>query len=218
MPQLAAYSFDTAHGTADLVRDLSGNGRDLSIAGTATQRVAGHTAEGLCSTGAGAIPALPDIGRTPQRTLMAWLRNDVPVASWAVQFNAAAIDSGAWGILFLPPNIHIQARSMTTLTRASASWVPGAARHVAGTFDGSAVRLYLDGTLASEAPLAGPLRTDTDPPVLFLGMGVLTGYMDDLRVFDEALSQSDVVGFRDTPVRPSSARSRMLTMFTGGAP
>lgn len=213
MPQLAAYSFDAAHGTATTVPDLSGNGKHFSIAGTATQRVAGRTAEGLRSTGAGAVPVLPDIGRTPQRTVMGWLRNDDPVASWAVQFNAAAIDSGAWGILFLPPNIHIQARSLTTLARATASWATGAARHVAGTFDSSAVRLYLDGTLAAEAPLAGPLRTDTNPPALFVGMGGLTGWLDDLRLFDEALSQSDVVTFRDTPVRPSSARSRMLAMF-----
>lgn len=213
MPQLAAYSFDTAHGDATTVRDLSGNGRDFSIAGTATQRVAGHTAEGLRSTSAGVLPVLPDVGRTPQRTIMGWLRNDEPIASWAAQFNVAAIDSGGWGILFLPPNIHIQARTLTTLARATATWNTGAARHVAGTFDGSAVRLYLDGTLASEAPLAGPLRTDTDPPALFVGMGGLTGWLDDLRLFDEALSQSDVITFRDTPVRPSSARSRMLAMF-----
>jgi hypothetical protein len=213
MPQLAAYSFDAAHGDASTVRDLSGNGRDFSIAGTATARVAGQTAEGLRSVGAGAVPVLPDVGRTPQRTIMAWIRNDDPVASWAAQFNAAAIDSGAWGILFLPPNIHIQARSAGALARASATWNTGAARHVAGTFDGSAVRLFLDGTLAAQTPLAGPLRTDTDPPALFVGMGGLTGWIDDLRLFDEALDQSAVIGFRDTPVRASSARSRMLAMF-----
>lgn len=213
MPLLAAYSMDTAHGTATTVTDQSGNGRDFSIAGTATERVAGHTAQGLRSNGAGATPSLPDIGRTPQRTIMGWIRNDDPVASWAAQLNAPSIDSGAWGILFLPPSIHIQARSTTTLARATASWTTGQARHVAGTFDGLAVRLYLDGTLAGESPLAGPLRIDTDPPALFVGMGGLTGYLDDLRLFDEALSQSDVVGFRDAPVMASSARSRMLAMF-----
>lgn len=211
--QLAAYSFDAAHGTATTVTDQSGNGRDFSIAGTATERVAGRTAEGLRSNGLGATPSLPAVGLTAQRTVMAWVRNDDPVASWAIQHYVPSIDSGAWGILFLPPNVHIQARSATTLARASASWSGGLTRHVAGTFDGSAVRLYLDGTLAGESPLAGPLRTDTDPAALFVGMGGLSGYIDDLRLFDEALSQSDVITFRDTPVRASSARSRMLAMF-----
>lgn len=212
---LAAYSFDAAHGDANTVRDLSGNGHDFSIAGTVTARVAGKNAEGLRSTGAGALPALPDIGRTARRTVMAWIRNADPVASWAVQFNAAAIDSGAWGILFLPPNIHIQARNPTTLARASAAWpTDGQPHHVAGTFDESAVRLYLDGVLAGgPTALAGPLRTDTDPPVLFLGMGALNGYLDDLRLFDAALDAAAVQSFRDTPVTASSSRSRMLAFF-----
>jgi Concanavalin A-like lectin/glucanases superfamily len=213
VPLLAAYSFDAAHGTADTVTDQSGNGHDFSIAATATERVAGHTAEGLRSNGAGATPSLPDIGSTAQRTVMAWVRDDSPVASWAIQHYVPSIDSGAWGILFLPPNIHIQARSASTLARASAAWTTGTPRHVAGTFDGSAVRLYLDGTLAAETPLAGPLRTDTDPPTLFTGMGNLSGYVDDLRIFDEALGQPDVAAYRDTPVRAASARSRMLTFF-----
>src|SRR5918995_1232913 len=213
MPQLAAYSFDAAHGTASTVADLSGNGRDFSIAGLPVARVAGRTAEGLRSTGAGATPVLPAMGLPPHRSVAGWIRNDDPVASWAIQHYVPSIDSGAWGILFLPPNIHIQARSTTTLARASASWSTGVARHVVGTFDGSAVRLFLDGTLAGESPLAGPLRTDTEPPALFVGMGALNGWMDDLRVFDEVLSQSDVVRYRDTPVQASSARSRMLAMF-----
>src|ERR687897_960288 len=120
MPQLAAYSFDAAHGTASTVADLSGNGRDFSIAGLPVARVAGRTAEGVPSIGA-----------------------------------------GAWGILFLPPNIHIQARSTTTLARASASWSTGVARHVVGTFDGSAERLFLDGTLAGGGPPAGALSNHT---------------------------------------------------------
>jgi hypothetical protein len=197
---LAAYNFDEASGP---VVDYSASGvSGFAIAGTDATRVAGHTGSGLRSTGA--VPAtLPDVGRTSLRTIMAWLSFASIPSSWPVQCLVESIDSGGWGILYLAPDIVIQARSTTTLARASAAWpADGQPHHITGTYDGSAIRLYIDGVLqGTPTALAGPLRTDTNPPQLWVGTGVMaSGYVDDLRIFDSVASQADVLVAMNTPV------------------
>lgn len=195
---LAAYNFDE---TGNPVVDYGApGGADFSLAGTNALRVAGHTEGGLRSGGT-AVPSLPDVGRTARRTIMAWLSFTGIPTSWPVLFNAPSIDSGAWGILHLAPNIVIQARSATTLARASAAW-DGGTHHVAGVYDETAIRLYVDGALATApVPLAGPLRTDTDPPTLWSGTGAMaSGYLDDLRIYGDALTEAEIITAMNTPV------------------
>lgn len=196
---LAAYNFDEASGSVLNVGGSAGAGGDFSISGATVSRVAGHTSSGLRSTGSTAA-MLPDIGRTTQRTIMAWLSFSGIVTSWPILFNVASLDSGGWGILYVAPDIAIQARNTTTFVRPTAAW-DGGTHHVAGTFDGTAVRLYLDGVLqGAPVALTGPLRTDTDPPRLWSGTGAMaSGYMDDLRLYDTALSQAEIVTAMNTP-------------------
>jgi large repetitive protein len=197
---LAAYNFDEASGA---VIDYGASGAfGFSLDGTTTSRVTGHTGSGLRSTGS--TPAtLPDVGRTTNRTIMAWLSFAGIPSSWPIQFLVPSIDSGGWGILYLVPDIAIQGRSTTTLARASATWPSdGQPHHIAGTYDGSAIRLYIDGVLqGSPTSLAGPLRIDTNPPQLWAGTGAMaSGYIDDLRIFDSVLSVADIIELMNTPV------------------
>lgn len=195
---LSAYNFDE---TGNVVVDFGApGGNDFSIAGASVTRVAGRTGSGLRSTGSS--PAtFPDVGRTAARTIMAWIDLGDAPSSWPVIFNVPSLDSGGWGILYLAPNICVQARNASTFVRPSAAWTAGA-HHVAGVYDGTDVRLYVDGELAAApAALAGPLRTDTDPPQLWSGTSAMTsGYLDDLRIYDVALTAPDIVAAMITPV------------------
>jgi hypothetical protein len=202
---LVAYNFDEVGNT--VVNYGTASGGDFSISGASVTRVAGHTDLGLRSTGS--TPAvLPDIGRTAQRTVMGWLSFAGIPTSWPLLCNVAALDSGGWGILYLSPDIAIQARNNVTFVRASATWpVDGQPHHGAGTYDGTAVRLYLDGVQQGPAvAITGPLRTDTEPPVLWSGTGAMaSGYIDDLRIYDVALSQAEIVVAMNTPVTAPAA-------------
>jgi hypothetical protein len=195
---LLAYNFDeTGNVASNYGTAISG---DISIAGASVTRVPGRTNTGLRSTGS--VPAvLPDEGRTAARTIMAWLSIGDAPSSWPLIFNVPSLDSGGWGILYLAPSICVQARNASTFARPSAVW-PGGEHHVAGTYDGSAVRLYLDGVLqGAPAALTGPLRTDTDPPKLWSGTGATTaGYIDDVRIYDVALSDAEIAAAMNTPV------------------
>jgi hypothetical protein len=67
--------------------------------------------------------------------------------------------------------------------------------YLAGTWDGSTLKLYIDGQLDAEMPCAGTLLTNDDP--LFIGarggtQRYLTGALDELKVYNYALSVEDI--------------------------
>jgi hypothetical protein len=182
---LAAFSFDESGDTAiDVV-----GGNDFALTANAA-RVAGHSSGGaLQPSGTTAVP-LPDVGRTTERTVCMWIKGDVP-DGWPIQWFDTAEAAGAWGILFNMGDVVIRARNGGTFVDARAPW-PDITdwHHVAGTFGGNTVKLYLDGVLADQVSLTGPL-SGTDAPTLFGGW-TAAGSFDDLRVYDTALGQSSI--------------------------
>lgn len=71
--------------------------------------------------------------------------------------------------------------------------------HVAGTFDGKEIRIYLDGELKGQKPVPahGPVMIWNDNPLEFGGRGTgdnaYKGLMDELLVYDRALTEEEVV-------------------------
>ncbi len=67
---------------------------------------------------------------------------------------------------------------------------------LAGTYDGSNVKLYINGTLQGTASLTGNIRANTDCRLnmgrLPWGYGFFVGYIDEVRIWNVALSQSDI--------------------------
>ncbi|MFC3454006.1 LamG domain-containing protein [Amycolatopsis speibonae] len=184
--QLAAYSFDESGDTAiDAV-----GGHDFALTANAA-RVPGHVSGGaLQPSGATAVP-LPDIGRTVERTVCMWIKGDVP-DGWAIEWHDPVEDSGAWGILFNMDDVVIQGRNGGTFVQAKALW-PDTTNwhHVSGTFGGNSVKLYLDGVLADQVSLTGPITAPTNAPTMFGGW-TSAGSFDDLRIYDTALGQSSI--------------------------
>ena len=69
--------------------------------------------------------------------------------------------------------------------------------HVAGTYDGTAMKLYVDGNLDMEAPITGPLSPDADP--VFMGENPqwtnrhFDGWIDDVRIYSRALTVDEIL-------------------------
>jgi hypothetical protein len=80
--------------------------------------------------------------------------------------------------------------------------------HIAGTWDGKAIRIYVDGQMIRECPCNGTLAKNTDP--LFIGArgGAsrwTEGFYDEIKVFGRALSSAEVsaaMALVPTAVRP----------------
>lgn len=211
-PPLAAYGF-TGAGTT--VTDDSGNGHDWSLSGGATLTASGKTGQGLTTDGTGVTStvASPAFGQTSSRTVMLWMINPANVTQWVLRWNVVSIGSGSWGILLLNTQVVAQARNAGGLQRAAATRpTDGLWHHYAATYDGTNVRFYLDGTLTDTQALTAPLRTDAD--TIDVGEWTdTTTVVDDLRLYDSALSAAQIAYLSGIPVG-SGALSATATSTT----
>lgn len=211
--QVAAYSFDESGST---VLDVSGNENHFPLTTDAT-RVAGKTNGGIQPATTTAVP-LPDIGQSDDRTVCMWIKGAIP-DGWPVQWFDPLADGGAgagvWGILFVGGDPKIRARNNAdAFTDATAPWPDTTTwHHVAGVYGGGSVRLYLDGVLADQQSLLGPIRL-SNAPTLFGGWTGAGGF-DDLRVYDSALGPSSVAATMSPVASSDLASAAALSVDTG---
>jgi len=211
--QIAAYSFDES---GDTVLDMSGNGHGFALT-TDLTRVTGKTGNGIRPATTTAVP-LPDVGQTTDRTVCMWVKGSIP-DGWLVQWYDPTANAGAgggvWGIRFLSGDPVIRARNTSdAFTDATAAW-PDTTNwhHLAGVFGGGSVSLYVDGVLADQHSLVGPLRT-SDAPKLF-GDFSGSGSYDDLRIYDVPLGLSSVVASMTAVASSDLASAAALSVNAG---
>jgi hypothetical protein len=78
--------------------------------------------------------------------------------------------------------------------------------HVAATYDGSMLRVYLNGTEVASQPRTGAIDTSTGP--LRIGGNSIwpgeffNGLVDDVRVYSRALTAEEIQVDMNTPVGP----------------
>jgi glucose/arabinose dehydrogenase len=203
---VAAYSFDEGDGNALL--DRSGNGHNGVLSGP-TWSAAGRNGGALSFDGSNDSVRINDhnaLDLTTGMTAEAWV-------------SPSAL-GGAWRTLVLKE----QAAHMTYALYASTdsgrptgqayvggerdargpSALPtGAWTHLVTTYDGATVRLYVNGAEVRSLAAGGPMAASTGP--LKLGGNAIwgewyAGLMDDVRVYDRALTTSEIQGDMGTPV------------------
>ncbi|MEN6426617.1 MAG: LamG-like jellyroll fold domain-containing protein [Phycisphaerales bacterium] len=151
----------------------------------------------------------PDFSLTTGMTATAWIKVDAFDKEW--QTIVSKGDS-AWRLhrngltdqvgfhITRPAGDHVQADGLSNVN--DGDW-----HHVAGTYDGGTVRLYVDGEPEGSAPSTGPIATNHYR--VMLGENdqarnrYWTGVLDDVRIYSEALSQDQVwavMAGSDSPV------------------
>lgn len=200
MTLLLAANFDEASGN---VLDYGTAGAWSLGTSTCVRDPDGHTGQGLKDTGNNeAVP--PNVGQTANRTFMFWLKGPLPDLAWILQYYNAAGDTGQWGLLVQSGLLRVRGRNTAETLGFGDIPIPSdnttTYHHIAGTFDGSNIRAYLDGTLIATGPLSGTLKTDG--VLQLMGSSALTK-IDDLRIYDEVRTQAQIVADMNTPVGPS---------------
>jgi glucose/arabinose dehydrogenase len=203
---VAAYGFEEGSGPA--TADLTGNGNLGTV--SATWSAAGRFGRALSfdgSTGMVTIRNAPGLNLAPGMTVEAWVRptlagDRVVLSRQRAGAEAYALYAGKDGAPF----------GAAILDGAPAG-VPGAAAlplnawsHLALTYDGSALRLYVNAALVASRPATGQLPTtggDLDLGGSTLSGARFGGLLDEVRVYDRALSPAELRTDSTTPVVPT---------------
>ena len=203
---VAAYSFDAGEGAA--AEDLTGNGHTATVEGpdwTTAGRFGGalafNGAEEDCLT----IPDSPDLALNEEFTLEAWVRPEGPDYTAPVFFKEAE-GGAAYAISFgfaeyARPEGTISPEPSEEVTVEGSEDVPQYTwSHLALTFDGARMRLYVNGELVDSAETAGPVSSEAP---LEIGCSAnpkeaFTGRIDEARVYDRVLSQGEVQADKST--------------------
>jgi hypothetical protein len=205
---VAAYGFDEGSGTT--VTDASGNGNTGTISG-ATWAASGKYGKALQFNGTNARVNVPDAASlhlSGGMTLEAWVNPSTVNGNWrdviykgndnyyleATSTNASKPDAGliaggsygdAYGSAALPAN----------------SW-----SYLAETYDGSNVRLYINGTQVASTAHTGAISTSTNQ--LQIGGDSIygqyfAGLIDEVRVYNTALTATQIQTDQTTPINPT---------------
>lgn len=215
-------------GSGSTILDYSGNSRAMTIAGSGNTWVTGKNYPSAFLSGNSGAGASWDGG-----SLLAALAGDVTMMGWYNHQGASTAQETAFGLystastarlavysyrslsgVAASPQLTVRNGSATLFsfgangTSADNSW-----HHVAVVYHSSGtVDEYLDGTLVSSYAATSAIGTQ----VRFIGSSSsLAGTsgisaVQDIRVFDSALTGTDVVSFMNTPVIAPAAAGRLL--------
>ena len=194
---VAAYAFDEGSGTT--VTDSSGNGNNGTLT-NATWSTSGKYGGALQFNGTSALVTVPDAASlhlSSGMTLEAWVNPSTVNANWrdviykgndnfylsATSTNASKPDAGmiAGGTY---------ADTFGTSKLSTSTWA-----FLTETYDGSTLRLYVNGTQVSSTAHTGSIATSTNP--LQIGGDSIygqyfAGLIDNVRVYNVALTAAQI--------------------------
>ena len=217
---VAAYSFDAGSGST--VADVSGQGNTGSISGAAWTTTA-KTGSALSFDGVNDLVSIADsasLDLTTGMTMEAWVRPTALEKKWrtvVVKENGRGIAYSLYanertGLPVGQVNIDGE-QNATGSALALNAWT-----HLATTFDGTTLRLYKNGVLAGSRAVSGAIPTSTGQ--LRIGGNSVwsewfAGQIDDVRVYNRALSAAELQTDMNTPVAAVTVDSQPPSAPTG---
>ena len=195
---VAAYAFDEGSGIS--VADLSGNGNVGTLQGP-SWTTAGKFGSALSFNGSSSRVQVPDaasLDLTSGVTLEAWVYPAVAQSDWRavvqkeVDSYLLHASSGAGG---LRPAAGVTTGSSVPTIFAPSAVPVGAWSHLAMTYDGSQLRIYVNGLQVASQAVTGTIAPSNSP--LWIGGNspygeYFSGRIDEVRVYRVALSQAEI--------------------------
>lgn len=211
---VASYPFSEGSGTT--TADTSG-GSNTGTLQSATWTASGHSGNALDFTSSYVnVPNAGTLNPTSAITLMAWAR---PASDPAVNEHVLIAKNDASNMdvcYFMEAYDYFAASgrpsgavriggSYKTVTAGTTKLTVGQWAHVAVTYDGSNVKIYINGTLEGTLAASGSIDVCTGP----LQIGNTTvwgeefnGSIDEARVYDRALSAAEITQSMNSPSCP----------------
>jgi glucose/arabinose dehydrogenase len=214
---VAAYGFDEPTGSTAL--DASGNNLSGTISG-ATRSSAGRFGGALSFDGVNdwvTVGAAAPLNLTTGMTLEAWVYPTAPGASWrnvlikersnGEAYNLYAHTGGSGPVVYV---VRATALNMPLDAAATGQLPLDSWTHLAATYDNSTLRLYVNGVQAGSRAVSGALATSSNP--LRIGGNSIwgeffAGRIDEVRVYDRALTAAEIQADMTAPVSPPPAET-----------
>jgi VCBS repeat-containing protein len=219
---VAAYGFEEGSGTT--VTDGSGSGNAGSL-GTATRTPSGRFGSALAFDGTSALVTIPgssSLDLTDAMTLEAWV---YPTANGGWR---DVVYKGTNDVYYLEGSSDLSNRPAVggTFSSPGPLYSTGALpldawSHLAATYDGATLNLYVNGLQVASRAQTGPIATSSGP--LTLGGDPVygqyfAGLIDEVRVYSRALSGVEIQGDMITPVHSAPvAAGDDATVAEGGS-
>lgn len=204
---VAAYAFDEGSGTA--VADASGQGNGGTFTG-ASWTTSGKFGSSRSFDGVDDMVTVADsssLDLTSGMTLEAWVKPDVATAYRTVLFKERGGDNLSYALYTNSDPNGPNADGPSFLSAPNA--LPtGTWSHLAATFDGSTLKLWVNGeVVASQAGSTmttgtGPLRIGANT---VFGGEDFDGLIDEVRIYNRALTKDELEADMANPVAPELA-------------
>jgi VCBS repeat-containing protein len=204
---VAAYSFNEGAGTTLI--DRTGLGRTGTVSG-ATWSTAGRNGGALSFDGVNDLVTIADhnsLDLTTGMTLEAWVR-PVTVSSYRTVVLKNVSGGFAYGLIASDaaslPAGYVRTTADLNATGSTALGV-NVWTHLALTYDGTMLRLYVGGTQVASRALSGSMVVTTGALTIggnSLGIGYFQGLIDDVRVYNRALTPLEIQTDMTTAVGP----------------
>jgi glucose/arabinose dehydrogenase/fibronectin type 3 domain-containing protein len=213
---VGAWAFGEGSGTTSV--DASGNNNTATLQG-ATWSTAGKYGNALSFNGTSSIvrvASAASLNLSSAMTLSAWVNPAASQSGWRTimqkqvdaYFLNASNDSGP-----LRPSGGATFGGSTQFVTSTTANPVNTWTHVALTYDGSIVRLYVNGTQVATRAQTGAIQTSSNP--LWIGGNqpygeFFNGLIDEARIYNRALSQAEIQSDMNTPLNWTGLPSGLL--------
>jgi hypothetical protein len=207
---VAAFAFD--EGSGSTVSDASGTGNHGTIL-NATRTTNGRYGRALLFNGSSAWVSVADsasLDLTTGMTLEAWVQ---PTAAMGTSWRSIVLKERSSGLSYslyantssTQPGAYINTGSSDRDVQGPSNVPADVWTHLAATYDGTTLRLYVNGTLVRSAAFPGALVV-TDGVLRIGGNAVwgewFNGHIDEVRIYNRALSVSEIATDMNLSITP----------------
>ncbi|MCK9202576.1 MAG: hypothetical protein M0P42_15730, partial [Gallionella sp.] len=203
---------------ATTVADSSGNGVVGAINGSVYFSQPSRTGLAILFDGStGLISAsVPALSGAYTFTEAAWVNfKSLPNAFPSIITRNGTLDGA---IFLVQTGSHAGVQTGSTWTAGSTELSPNTWYHIAATYDGTTVRLYVDGQLDGSYAYSSPLGSQDPVRVgaLYSGSNAFNGTIDDVRIYSRALNSTEISQIYSNPTNLLYTVSKPDCEYSGG--
>ncbi len=202
----AYWKLDETSGTTAV--DSSANGHDGTLVGSPTWTTTGNVDGALdfeIDDGGDRVDAGTFNVSGSALSVSAWIRSEEEVHDGRILFKSTGNDSADqfWGFTIgesLEPDFRIRAGGTRSILAYSGVVTPGKWYYLAGTYDGTTMRFYINGVEVANMlhAVGGALDEDSTATVALgdspIGGRAYDGRIDDARIFNRVLCPTEIYG------------------------